>query len=118
MAVTQHLRSEGTTASHILLRYKPNAPERVCFETPRDDTFEVAIVDSDDQLVRVLAAGRRLDGNPELDRDSRHCFNWDGRDESGAPVPPGTYRLRLSLEDAGRTAISGERLTIPEGAQP
>ena len=114
MVVTQHLRSEGPTATHIRLRYKPSAPARVCFKTPRDDTFEVGMVDSEDQLVRVLARGERLNGDAALGHDSKHCFNWDGRDEQGDPAPPGAYRLRLSLRDADRSSISGERLTIPE----
>jgi flagellar hook assembly protein FlgD len=62
----------------------------------------------------VLARDQRLNGDASLDRASRHCFNWDGRDDAGNPVPPGVYRLRLSLRDADRVAISGERLTIPE----
>jgi hypothetical protein len=113
MVITQHLRSEGPTAEHILLHYKPDQPARVCFETPRDDTFQVAMVDIDDRAVRILAKGRRLEGDPTLDRSSRHCFNWDLLDDSGERVPPGAYRLRLSLRDADRTAISGERMIVP-----
>lgn len=115
MVLTQHLRSEGPVATHILLRYKPRSPDRVCFEIPRDDTFEVALVDDSGATVRILAEDARLRGDPSLGEDARHCFDWDGRDDAGRPAPPGAYRLRVTLADAGRVATSGERLVIPLG---
>lgn len=118
MVVTQHLRSEGPVVSHIRLKFKPSAPERVCFRAARDDLYEVGMVDASGQAVRSLASNAALDGDPSADRDSDHCFNWDGLDDAGRPVPPGVYRLQVSLRDADRTAVSGEKLTIPAAASP
>lgn len=113
MVVTQHLRSEGPIASQIKLSVKPGPRYRICFQTPRDDTVGVALVDADERVVAVLAGEARLSGDPEGRKKSAHCYDWDGRDAAGNPVPPGPYRLRLSLEDADRVAISGEKLRIP-----
>ena len=32
------------------------------------------------------------------DKESAHCFDWDGIGDDGRPVPPGPYRLLLTLE--------------------
>jgi hypothetical protein len=118
MVVTQRLRSEGPVVSQIRMKYKPSAPERVCFRAARDDVYEVSMVDLSGRVVRVLASGAKLEGDPSAGRDSDHCFNWDGLDQAGLPAPAGIYRLRVSLADADRTAISGEKLRVPEAAAP
>jgi hypothetical protein len=110
MVVTQHLRDEGPVASSIHLKTRPGARYRACFQLTRDDTVEVAMVNSADQVVRVLASARPLMGGG--DKEDAHCFDWDGRDASGRPVPPDRYHLMIELEDANRTAVSGERLKI------
>lgn len=119
MAYTQHLRSEGPTASQIqfkVLEQGDSTRYRVCFQTPRDDRFEVAIVDADGGVVRLLAVDEPLEGDPSARKASAHCFGWDGRDDAGRPVPPGVYRLRLTLEEADRSGVSGEKLRIEEPA--
>jgi hypothetical protein len=108
MVLTQHLRHDGPVASSIHWKTRPGPRYRVCFRLTRDDTVQVAVVDPADQVVRVLASPRALEGS-----DTPHCFPWNGRDAAGNPVPPGSYRLRLTLRDADRVAVSGERLTIP-----
>lgn len=116
MAYTQHLRSEGPTAGEIHFKAieGPAGVERyrVCFQTPRDDRFEVAIVDAEGRVVRVLAAGVEIEGDPAAAKGSANCFDWDGRDRYGAPAPAGVYRLRLALERSGRRAVSGEKLRL------
>lgn len=112
MVVTQHLRSEGPIASEIAFKTAKGPRYRVCFQTPRDDTFEVAMVDTDGAVVRVLADDLPLEGDPSEDKGSAHCFDWDGLDEAGRPAPVGVYRLRLSLQQADRRAVSGEKLRI------
>jgi hypothetical protein len=109
IVLTQHLRHDGPVASAIHWKTRPGPRYRVCFRLTRDDTVQVAVVDSDDRVVRVLAPPEALAGG-----DTAHCFGWDGRDDAGGPVPPGSYHLQLSLEDADRVAVSGERLTIIE----
>ncbi len=117
MVVTQRLRKEGPIATDIRLKTKPDE-YRACFRMPRDDTVDVAIVDSSGRVVRVLASGVELDGGPRGAEDSKrtaHCFDWDGTDRDGAAVAPGLYRLQLSLAAADRVAISGEKLRVGAG---
>ena len=113
MAITQHLRKEGPIASNIHFRVPEEGRYRVCFRTPRSDTYEVAIVNTSGAAIRVLAVDAPLAGETDADDKSEaHCFDWDGLDDAGAPAPPGVYRLRLSLAEAGRSGVSGERLKI------
>jgi flagellar hook assembly protein FlgD len=109
IVLTQHLRHDGPVASAIHWKTRTGPRYRVCFRLTRDDTVQVAVVNSDDRVVRVLASPEALAGS-----DTAHCFGWDGRDDAGQPAPPGRYHLQLSLEDADRVAVSGERLTIVE----
>ena len=119
MVVTQRLRQEGPIISRIKLKEAALDPGRyrICFQLPRDDTVEVAIVDAGERAVRVLAADAPLQGDPpgddgRPDKDTAHCYDWDGLDDDGAPVPPGSYRLQVSLSEADRVGISGERLEV------
>ena len=113
IVVTQHLRDQGPVASSIYWKTRPGPRYRVCFLLARDDKVRVSVVDFDDRQIRVLADSE-LEGG-----DDPHCFAWDGRTSSGEPAPPGPYHLQLSLERAGRTAVSGEHVTIRSaGAQP
>jgi flagellar hook assembly protein FlgD len=115
MVITQHLRQEGPIASNIHFRVPEAGRYRVCFRTPRSDTYEVAVVDASGAVVRTLAADAPLAGetDPDDKRDA-HCFDWDGLDDAAAPVPAGVYRLKVSLTEADRSGISGERLKIRE----
>jgi flagellar hook assembly protein FlgD len=107
MVVTQDLRREGTVASSIRLKTKPEHRYRACFRLTRDDTVTVSMVDPTDRPVRVLARDEPLDGG-----ETAHCFDWDGRGEQGQPLPPGPYRLSLELAEADRHAVSGEKLRV------
>lgn len=112
MVVTQHLRDEGPVASSIHWKTRPGPRYRVCFRLTKDDRVRVAVVDPDDRPVKILGNGELRGG------DTPHCFDWDGRSDSGQPVPPGRYHLQLQLDRADRIAVSGERLRIyaPGGA--
>jgi hypothetical protein len=113
MVVTQHLRDEGAVVSSIHWKTRPGPRYRACFRLTRDDHVTVSVVDLNDRLVRVLTADRPLAGG-----DAPHCFDWDGRGQSGPPVPPGIYHLQFSLRDADRVAISGEHVNISGKAAP
>jgi hypothetical protein len=67
------------------------------FRLRRSDRLDLAIV-SGDTTVRTLADG------VEYPR-GRVRVEWDGRDDSGAIVPDGPYRLRVDLAEAGRTIV-------------
>jgi hypothetical protein len=113
MVLTQHLRHDGPVASSIHWKTRPGPRYRVCFRLTRDDRVQVAVVDQSRRVVRVLASDVPLEGN-----DSAHCFAWNGRDAAAQPVAPGSYHLQLSLEDADRVAVSGERLTVTAPRAP
>ena len=115
IVVTQHLRAEGPVASNITLKTRPEGRYRACFQLTRSDTAQVAMVNSADQVVRVLA-DKPLQGGSG--KEHAHCFDWDGRDASGQPVPPDRYHLRIELKGAERTAVSGERLKIGTAPGP
>jgi hypothetical protein len=106
MVLTQHLRDEGPVASSIHWKTRSGPRYRVCFRLTKSDQVRVAVVDPGDRVVRVLADSSLAGG------DTPHCFDWDGSNAVGQPVPPGRYHLQLSLERADRVATSGERLRI------
>ena len=111
IVLTQHLRDEGPVASNIFFKKRPHSRYRVCFSLTRDDTVTVALVGTSDQVIRVLANDVPLrSGTAKADA---HCYDWDGNDVAGHPVPPGPYHLRLQLQRADRTATSGEHVIIP-----
>jgi FlgD Ig-like domain len=106
---TQHLRKEGPVVSNIFFK-RPPGRSRACFSLTRDDTVQVELVNASDQVVRVLARAQPLKGG--TDKADAHCFDWDGRDDYGNPVPAGPYRLRFELRDADRVATSGEHIVV------
>jgi FlgD Ig-like domain len=115
MVLTQHLRHEGSVVSDIYFK-RPGGGYRACFRLTRDDTAEVAMVDASGNVVRVLAQNARLEGSdsaPDSAKAGAHCFEWNGTDSSGRPVPAGVYRMRITLQRADRTATPGEHLVIP-----
>jgi hypothetical protein len=111
MVLTQHLRDEGPVVSNIFFKVKrPPGHSRACFTLTKADTVQVEMVDASGHVVRVLAPARPLKGGDE--KADAHCYAWDGTDDAGNPVAPGTYYLRFELEDADRVATSGEHLVI------
>jgi FlgD Ig-like domain len=71
---------------------------------PAEVTF--SIVDSEGQEVRRIVESRRLAG------DTRHRFRWDGRDDDGALVPDGVYRMRVVRRDEGKIINSLKELDV------
>jgi hypothetical protein len=115
IVLTQHLRKEGPIVSNIFFK-RPVGRYRACFSLTRDDTVQVELVNASDQVVRVLARSQPLKGGSE--KADAHCFDWDGTDDAGKPVPPGPYRLRFELQEADRVATSGEHLVIHSAGGP
>jgi flagellar hook assembly protein FlgD len=112
---TQHLRDQGPVVSSTKLKTRRDGGYRICFRLTRDDTVQVAVVNAADQEVRVLADAASLTGSdsaPDRPKSGAHCFDWDGADALGQPVPAGIYRMRLSFQRADRVLIPGEHLTI------
>ena len=125
MALTQSLRKEGPIAGQIRFKTK-NGGYRVCFRMPRDDVVDVEIVESGSRdVVKVLAEAEPLiggpsdgDGDGETDDVNAHCFDWDATDEAGRAVGTGIYRLRVTLNEADRSGVSGERIRIGPPTEP
>jgi hypothetical protein len=83
------------------------APERPCrsaslrikLRTTTSNDATIQVVKPGGKLVATLVRGRFLK------RYSYHVLHWDGTDRGGAPAPSGNYRLRVKLEDEGRTLV-------------
>jgi hypothetical protein len=136
MAVTQHLRREGTVISGVSIwrtscagpgarptrRHPACAPSRrprdlcpqlaagelpISFFLTRDDTVTVKVIDAEGNAVRTLAQDVALVGH------RRHCFPWDGRTDGGHRVRKRRFRLLVTLRNAGRQAVAGEPIVLP-----
>jgi hypothetical protein len=62
---------------------------------------------SNDGTVEVIRPGgeivAKLARHTFLKRYTFHTFYWDGKNEDGVVQPPGRYKLRVLLEDEGRS---------------
>jgi hypothetical protein len=83
----------------------PQASARLSFQLRRADTLDIDVVDGDGQEVRQLEDGARHPAGTV-------ALRWDGRDEAGAVVPDGDYRLRVHLEDDRRTIVIPNRIKV------
>lgn len=102
--VTQKLKSSPplVVRPHIFSVFSPSPDARVqrariSFWIVHGDDVSVSIVDADGQIVRRLVDGRHLPARKRI------ALFWNGRDESGAVVPDGSYRVRVALIHQGRT---------------
>lgn len=76
----------------------PKRTARIRFRLRRADRLTLAVVDDDGEVVRTLFESQRR-------RPGLVVTPWDGRDETGAVVPEGTYRPRLRLLDDRKTIV-------------
>jgi hypothetical protein len=83
----------------------PKRTARLVLRLRRADTIDAVIVDGDGEAVRTLASdSRRAPG--------RLVFRWNGRNDGGAVVPEGWYRLRVHLADERRTIVIPNRVRV------
>ena len=87
----------------------------VPFEQPMDGKATIVIEDKDGKRIRNLVSGVKMP-------DGRQEVEWDGADDGGNLVAPGTYHWR-SIHHPGITpeylmsfANGGERFTFPFGS--
>ena len=66
----------------------------------RADDVAVYVVDQTGTIVRTLASGRHMRRGV---RDPDGEFPWNGREDSGAVAPDGSYYYRIALLHQGRT---------------
>jgi hypothetical protein len=101
-AVTEHLKLErspifGTQVGKVV---SPASGRRVkiWFRVRKSDSLSLAIVDSQDHVIRALISSRHV-------RSGRKKYTWDGRDDAGNPVPDGIYKPRVHLAGEHRTIL-------------
>ncbi|HEY6781412.1 MAG TPA: FlgD immunoglobulin-like domain containing protein [Thermoleophilaceae bacterium] len=112
--VTQQLKSEFPLVLRFAAQPSALSPNgdgfkdrtRVGFDLSEPATIRFTIVDQDGNEVRTLVDNRRLAG------DTKHRFEWDGRDDDGDIVPDGTYRMRVVRRDEGRVIDSYKTLRV------
>jgi hypothetical protein len=111
-ALTQALKLERSPITRARLDhvFSPTCGCRrstahLAFRLRSADTLDLVIVDADGAPVRTLAAA------------AQHArglvsVRWDGRDDNGALVPDGAYRLRVHLADDRRTIVVPTRMRV------
>ena len=76
----------------------PHDTARLPIRLKKPETLDATIVDSDGDSVRTLLDGIRRPAG-------RLVLKWDGKDGTGAIVPDGTYKVRLSFEGSDRSIL-------------
>jgi hypothetical protein len=79
---------------------------RAGFDLSEPAEVSFSIIDMDGNDVRELAEDRELAG------DAKHRFAWDGRDDDGAVVPDGVYRMRVVRRKEGRRLDSFKEIVV------
>lgn len=98
--------------------FSPRAEEapteaRITFFVRRSDpAAAVTVVDSGENVVRTL------DDAVDLEAEEAVTYIWDGRNDEGAIVAPGRYRLGVELPESDRTMVWPVRMTVRHGASP
>jgi flagellar hook assembly protein FlgD len=76
----------------------------------RSDDVDVSIVDPDGELVKTIGSDVHMQASPPV----RKLFIWDGRTASGSIAPDGTYYIKVSLIQLGRSVL----ISNNSGAEP
>jgi flagellar hook assembly protein FlgD len=109
--VAQRLKNSPSVVQRFRLDpvLSPNRDGRkdrayVTFRLKRADDVTVSVVSSSGDVVRQLASHHIAAYTPVR-------FGWDGRDDAGARVPDGVYRIRITLRTEGRSITIMNRST-------
>ena len=112
----QHLKSAPSVVQRFTLgrpvvspnRDGRNDRQRVRFRLKRADTVDVAVLDTKGDVVAELGSGIRMPAYRSLTPG----LVWDARDAKGRAVPDGTYRVRITLRDQGRSVVMQKAFRI------
>lgn len=97
------LESLPRTAGLLAPHPNPFVPgTQLGFTLPAEEVVSVAVYDLQGRLTRVVVQGKVPAGE--------HRAWWDGRDEHGAPAPPGVYFCRLRCADGFSQAVKMVKL--------
>ncbi|MBW2129546.1 MAG: flagellar hook assembly protein FlgD [Deltaproteobacteria bacterium] len=75
---------------------------KAAFRIPEKADCTVHIVNDEGQLLRKIPLGVLQAG--------RHDFTWDGKNDLGGTMPPGTYRFEVSARSISGAAVKAETL--------
>jgi hypothetical protein len=87
----------------------PRETARIGFDLRERTRIDVVIANRDGDEVRVLASDLRP---PKR----RVVLMWGGRDDAGAVVPNGIYRINVRLRDERRTVVLPEGIRVTRRA--
>ncbi|RKQ92335.1 hypothetical protein C8N24_2181 [Solirubrobacter pauli] len=111
--VAQRLKSEPPviTVRAITQFFSPNGDgskdvSNLSISTKVEDVATVDVVDIDGDRVRRLREAVPMAPYRPL------RLVWDGKDDDGAVVPDGRYRLRVALRDEGRSAVLQKTMNV------
>jgi len=110
--VTQRLKRSTPIVQRVFFyQYlSPNGDGRkdevtLRFDLPKAQHVTVSLVNAEGEEVRTLADDRYM-------HQGTRRFGWNGRDDSGAVVPDGVYRLRVGLRSEGRSVTAPRELFV------
>jgi FlgD Ig-like domain len=112
--VTQQLKSEDALVLRFAAQPRQFSPNgdgtrdrtAIGFDLSRPATVSFHVLDGEGNEIRQLVDDRALAG------DTKHRFGWDGRDDDGAMVPDGLYRMRVVQRSEGRVINSSKRVRV------
>ncbi len=96
--VTRALRSQDDIVNTVRLTevIGPGERAQISFRlTVRETRADVLMIDSEGEVARALELARPLEAGT-------YVGYWDGRGDDGKPVGPGSYRLRVVLDQQDR----------------
>jgi flagellar basal-body rod modification protein FlgD len=64
-------------------------------------TVAVQVTDSNGKVVRTIQLGAEAAG--------KVTYSWDGRDDAGNTLPPGTYSIKINAADSKGNAVAAEQ---------
>jgi hypothetical protein len=108
-AVTERLKLERSPIfkTRVDKTVSPHSGRRaqIVFRLRKAGSLSLAIVDSQDHVVRALISSRHVGAG-------KKTYTWNGRGDDGAPVPDGTYKPRVHLANEHRTILLPNPITV------